>query len=79
MKLTTQVLTYSVSEAAETIGCGATSVYDLIKTGRLKARKLGQRTLILRDDLQAFLNTLPVMGEGDLPKVRTPDRRRKKT
>jgi excisionase family DNA binding protein len=77
METMTATRAHSVKEAAEIIGCGATSVYAAIKAGDLKARKYGQRTLILADDLRAFLNNLPVMGGDDIPPVRTPDRRRK--
>ena len=49
----------SVAEACEVAGIGRTKLYEAIADGRLKARKLGKRTLILRDDLRQFLAALP--------------------
>ena len=49
----------SISEACAMAGIGRTKVYEAIASGRLKARKCGTRTLILRDDLRRFLNSLP--------------------
>jgi hypothetical protein len=40
------------------------SVYQLIKDGRLIARKRGRSTIILDDDLQACLRSLPTLGGG---------------
>ncbi len=51
----------SVSEACRVSGIGRTKIYEAISEGRLKARKLGKRTLVLRGDLQAFLDNLPVV------------------
>jgi excisionase family DNA binding protein len=52
----------SVSEACRVAGLGRTKMYEAIADGRLKARKFGKRTLILRADLQSFLLSLPVVG-----------------
>jgi excisionase family DNA binding protein len=49
----------SVTEACEIAGIGRTKLYQAIKERRLKARKLGTRTIILRADLQKFLASLP--------------------
>jgi hypothetical protein len=35
-----------------------------MKTGQLKARKCGKRTVILESDLSAFLKALPALGEA---------------
>jgi excisionase family DNA binding protein len=51
----------SVLEACRVAGIGRTKIYEAISDGRLKARKLGKRTLVLRADLQAFLASLPVV------------------
>jgi excisionase family DNA binding protein len=50
----------SVFEACRVAGIGRTKIYEAISDGRLKARKFGKRTLILRADLQDFLARLPV-------------------
>jgi len=49
----------SVLEACRVAGLGRTKVYEAIGDGRLKARKFGKRTIILRTDLQQFLINLP--------------------
>ena len=41
-------------------GIGRTTIYQAIAIGKLKARKCGKRTLVLRDDLRDFLSSLPV-------------------
>lgn len=38
---------------------GRTKTYQEISEGRLKIRKLGRKTLILRTDAEAWLNALP--------------------
>ena len=51
----------SIPEACAVAGIGRTKIYQAIADGKLKARKLGKRTLVLRADLQAFLASLPVV------------------
>jgi excisionase family DNA binding protein len=52
----------SIAEACAMAGIGRTKIYQAIADGRLRARKCGKRTLILRDDLHAFLTALPVVA-----------------
>jgi excisionase family DNA binding protein len=52
---------HSVEDAARIASSGRTTVYEEINAGRLKARKVGRRTLILDEDLRAWLASLPVM------------------
>lgn len=49
----------SILEAARLLGIGRSTLYALIKEGRLPVRKLGRRTLIHRDDLGQFVDGLP--------------------
>ena len=51
-------LSLSIEEARAVTGLGRTKLYQLINSGELKARKIGKRTIILKDDLEAFLNNL---------------------
>ena len=51
-------LSLSIEEARAMTGLGRTKLYQLINSGDLKARKLGKRTIILKDDLDAFLASL---------------------
>jgi excisionase family DNA binding protein len=52
-------LAYTIREACEVSGIGRTSLYELLKTGTLRARKHGKRTLILDSDLRNWLASLP--------------------
>lgn len=51
--------TLSVAQAVRILGIGRSTFYALIKEGRLPVRKLGKRTLILRADLDRFIQALP--------------------
>lgn len=54
-----QRVSYGVNEAAETAGIGLTKLREEIAAKRLRARKLGSRTLITADDLEAWASALP--------------------
>jgi excisionase family DNA binding protein len=54
-------LAFTVREAITTAGVRKTSLYAAIRRGELSARKSGRRTLILRDDLHAWLERLPTL------------------
>ncbi len=45
-----------VEEAARALGCGRTTVFKLIREGRLRAVKLGTRTVIPRSEIGRLLN-----------------------
>ena len=45
----------SVSEVTKVTPLGKTLVYDNIRSGRLKAKRLGRKTLVMVDDLRDFL------------------------
>jgi hypothetical protein len=50
---------YRISEVCQRSGLGRTSVYAAIKSGELVARKWNRCTIVLADDLAAFLRSLP--------------------
>lgn len=54
-----ETLAYDVGAAAKAIGIGKTLLFEEIKAGRLQAKKLGRRTLILARDLRAYAENLP--------------------
>jgi excisionase family DNA binding protein len=57
------VLALSIEQARARLGIGRDPLYKLIRQGKLPARKLGRRTLILAADLQAYAEALPAYGE----------------
>ncbi|KRR14758.1 helix-turn-helix domain-containing protein [Bradyrhizobium valentinum] len=56
-------LSLSPEEASALTGIGQTSIRAAVASGALTARKLGTRTIILREDLYAWLKTLPLTGK----------------
>lgn len=48
-------IAYSVKQTARLLGVGRSSLYEQISSGALRAAKIGKRTIILKEDLQAFL------------------------
>ena len=52
-------LAYTIPEAVEEGAGGKTKIYEAIKAGTLKAKKRGNRTIILAPDLKQYLKTLP--------------------
>jgi len=51
----TSPLAHSVGEAAHRIGISRSSLYLLITRGEIPIAKIGHRTLVLDDDLRAYL------------------------
>lgn len=56
-------LAYTVPEVLEAVGISRTKLYEVIGAGDLRARKLGTRTVILKVDLDAWLDRLPIIGD----------------
>ena len=49
----------SILDAAKAAGVGRTTIAAALKTGRLRARKCGARTLITEQELEAWVASLP--------------------
>lgn len=57
-------LAVSLNEAVRLSGIGRTNLYKIFKTGKIKPRKAGKRTLVLISELTDYLNSLPVGGSA---------------
>lgn len=53
---TPQVRLVSIETATKLLGIGRTTVYDLINRGELRSTKIGRRTLLAVEDIDAFVD-----------------------
>ena len=51
----------SIRQFCERYGPGRTRTYKELKSGRLRGRKIGKRTIITEDDAEDWLRRLPAM------------------
>lgn len=56
---------FTIKEACREIGIGRTKLYQEIAAGRLIARKANKRTIILHEELQSYLQALPLSRSPD--------------
>ncbi len=59
----TYIQAYTINDFCRCYGIGRTKTYAEIAAGRLPARKLGKRTLILKSDADRWLTTLPTVAK----------------
>ena len=50
-------IAFNIPQACAATGLGKTSIYEAIKSGKLKSIRVCGRRLVLKDDLQACLNS----------------------
>jgi excisionase family DNA binding protein len=49
----------TLEETCEIARIGRSTLYRSLRSGALRARKIGKKTVVLREDLQAWLQSLP--------------------
>ena len=59
MKADTQSAAFTITEFIKWSRIGRTKTYQLINDQKLRCVKVGRKTLILRVDAEAWLNSLP--------------------
>ena len=52
-------LAFTIEQLAELAGVGRTTLFGEIGAGRLRAKKIGRRTVVLISDAQIWLERLP--------------------
>jgi hypothetical protein len=52
-------LAYSIHGVGDATDSGRTKIFQWIRTGRLRAKKLDGKTIVLANDLKTFLARLP--------------------
>lgn len=50
----------TIPEAVAISGIGRTSLYEIFKSGGIKPRKQGKRTLVIVSELENYIASLPV-------------------
>lgn len=59
MNAATTPMALSIDEAARQANICRDKIYEEIKTGKLEAKKVGRRTLVMADELRRYLDALP--------------------
>jgi len=53
--------TFTVKQFCDKYQIGRTRFYEEVEGGRLPIRKLGRKTLVIREDAENWLRSLPVL------------------
>lgn len=60
---------FNIYGAAEYCSCRCAAIEEAIRGGRLRARRLGRGFVITREDLDAFIDVLPVVEPRIPPSI----------
>ena len=52
-------IAFSIKEAAKKANCCRDKIYSALNESQLRGHKFGRNTIILADDLETFLKSLP--------------------
>jgi hypothetical protein len=63
----TQTYAFSMTQFCNSYPIGRTKAYEEIKAGRLVARKIGAKTVILRPDAERWAASLPALDTSGSP------------
>jgi excisionase family DNA binding protein len=53
---------YNIEEVCSRSSLGRTTIYQEIKAGRLRAKKIGRRTAVLETDYNLWMESLPELS-----------------
>lgn len=56
-----QIKNYTVAEVADHFRCSRGHVYNLARRGLITLRKCGNRTIVLREDVDRLQQSMPVL------------------
>lgn len=54
-------ISMTIDDAVQYCGIGRTKLYELVKDGMLTPKKVGRRTIILTEQLDEYVRSLPDM------------------
>lgn len=60
-QLPAEKLMYTVKQVSEALGVGRTTVWKVVAEGKLRAIKLGNRTLLPAEHLRAWIASMPAV------------------
>lgn len=64
---TDERLAYDLAGLAHAIGVSRSTVIRLLNNGSIAAKKLGSRTVILREEAERYMRSLPSASKGSKP------------
>jgi predicted DNA-binding transcriptional regulator AlpA len=69
VRLTDPALAYRVPEAARMIGVSASTMWAIIARAEIPAKKIGGSTVVLRRDLESFVEAAPAARQSSEPRA----------
>jgi len=60
---------FNIYGAAEYCSCRCAAIEEAVRDGRLRARRLGRNFIITREDLDTFIDALPIVVPHTPPSI----------